>query len=143
MDVGIRWNIQVVALQKKKKKKKSCQWMRSAWNLFIGVFIIHAQRRDDFPCSMCPCVCGPYMHVECVWDFFFFFFCHVLSVWETGNVLIGERKFALMSLQSEFTWREIWFLTLHCFYCCQKMSEAYTISLLCICTRVMFDITCY
>lgn len=62
--------------------------------------------------------------VECVCDVIF---SHVHSVWETGHVLIDERVFVLMSLQSGFTLREILFLTI---LLPLKISEAYSISLL-------------
>lgn len=115
--------------------------MHSAWNLFIDVFIMHAQRRNDFPCSIacvlvyvcvfaCVCVTHTCMLSVCTMS------SHVQSVLETGKALIDERTFALTSLHSGFTLREIWFLTLHCFYCWLKVSDTYTISLPCACAPV-------
>lgn len=69
---------------------------------------------------------------------------HVQSVWETASADWWENVFFLTSLRSGFTLREIWFLTLHCFYCCLKVSEAYAISLLraCVCVLMMSAYLC-
>lgn len=102
------------------------------------------------PYSICACVCVCIRVTHtCMWSV-----CtmsvRVQSVSETGKALIDERTFALTSLHSGFTLREIWFLTLHCFCCWLKVSEAYTISLpsacaprVCVCVDVMFVDVCF
>lgn len=91
--------------------------------------------------GMCagPCACGLYMPAQNCALSVCMISPRVQSVWETGRALIDESAFVLTSLQSGFTLRQIWLLTLRCFYCCLEISEEYTISLLlvylCACSR--------
>lgn len=78
--------------------------MHSAWNLFIDVFIMHARRKNDFPCAACICLCKT-VPLMCAW-----FSSRVPCVsGKTGQALTDEGAFVLTSLRSGFTLREIWF----------------------------------